>query len=112
VITDQDFVLLAVVTPEPTPEPTTAEPTDPPTTVDPTDEPTDPTAPPTTGSPTSPAPGTTPPGGPGGPGAPGSGGGGLPVTGGDPAAPLAVAALLVVVGIGTLAVRRRAGARG
>lgn len=112
VITDQDFVLVAVVTPEPTPEPTTAEPTDPPTTVDPTGEPTDgptdPTAPPTTGGPTSPAPGVTPPGGPG---APGSGGGGLPVTGGDPAAPLAVAALLVVVGLGTLAVRRRAGAR-
>jgi len=108
VVADQDFVLLAVVTPEPTPEPTTPEPTDPPTTVDPTDEPTDPTAPPATGSPTSPAPGTPP----GGPGTPGSGSGGLPVTGGDPAAPLAVAALLVAVGIGTLAVRRRAGTRG
>lgn len=114
VVADQSFVLVAVVTPEPT-DPPTIEPTDPPTV-----EPTDPTAPPTTDSPTTPAPGANPPGSPG-PGGPGSGGGnpgapgsggGLPVTGGDPAAPLAVAALLVVLGVGALAVRRPSGARG
>jgi LPXTG-motif cell wall-anchored protein len=46
------------------------------------------------------------------PGGSGTGGDGgrLPTTGSDQTAPLAVAALLLVVGVGTLAVRRRGAA--
>lgn len=96
VFVDQDFVLEAVVTPGPT-----AQPTDDPTTPAPT--PSTPGTPPPGGS--APGPGGSAPR-PGG-SAPGPGGPQLPTTGGDPAAPLAVATLLLAAGTGTLAIRRR-----
>lgn len=104
VYVDQSFVLAAV----PTPEPTTAEPTAPPTTeptTEPSGQPSGGPGDPGTGAPTT-TPGAVPPGGTG----TGGDGGRLPTTGSDPTAPLAVAALLLVVGVGTLAVRRRGAA--